>query len=343
LRLCGCNSALSAASLSCLLSDCPRLSLLETDSDEAFDEWRHFQVRQPFVELVGRLSALYLPFIEALELLDNLAECPRLSVLSMGLSASRGGHCELPRVLSIAPNLTELRVEICGGNFDLRTDQPPAPVPRLKHLSLDWNWSYGENTKIALWLLPSLPSLESLDLGFSEVSDEQFRQILRCLTAGLADLRVEIHGSRCSFGAELGGPLPPGLQQLQLTGSLFDDPWSLQLLQAGTDDLLAALLSRLPRLRCLCINNCSLLTRQAWANLRSLAAWPLDLMEFRALDCTGFSLTDEAVADLCVSPVARGLRWLHLSDCSQLTAVALASIASGCPWLTELQLEGFRR
>ncbi|PAA62467.1 hypothetical protein BOX15_Mlig001907g1 [Macrostomum lignano] len=66
-------------------------------------------------------------------------------------------------------------------------------------------------------------------------------------------------------------------------------------------------------------------------------------MELRALGCTGYSLTDEAVADLSASPVARGLRRLHLSDCSQLTAVALASIASGCPWLTELQLEGFRR
>uniref|UniRef100_A0A1I8J2E0 F-box/LRR-repeat protein 15 n=1 Tax=Macrostomum lignano TaxID=282301 RepID=A0A1I8J2E0_9PLAT len=183
------------------------------------------------------------------------------------------------------------------------------------------------------------------------------RSSAACLPAGLADLRLEIHGSRCSIGAEPGSPLPPGLQRLQLTGLFFDVPWDLQLadtlsgcpelthveLEVSTDDLLAALLSRLPRLRCLRIHDCSLLTRQAWANLRSLAAWPLDLMEFRALGCTGSSLTDEAVADLCASPVARGLRRLHLSDCSQWTAAALASIASGCPWLTELQLEGFRR
>uniref|UniRef100_A0A1I8H9C8 F-box/LRR-repeat protein 12 n=1 Tax=Macrostomum lignano TaxID=282301 RepID=A0A1I8H9C8_9PLAT len=159
LSITDCQKSLSAASLSSLLSGCPRLSLLEIlgSATDAFADWQDRSVRQLF---------------------------------------------ELPRVLSIAPNLTELRVTSCGNTFDLEPDRHPAPVPGLRHLSLDCEGSRDENTEIALWLLPSLPSLESLRLVSYQASEKHFRQILRCLPAGLADLKLRFTeiGARSELG-----------------------------------------------------------------------------------------------------------------------------------------------
>uniref|UniRef100_A0A1I8JS30 F-box domain-containing protein n=1 Tax=Macrostomum lignano TaxID=282301 RepID=A0A1I8JS30_9PLAT len=156
-------------------------------------------------------------------------------------------------------------------------------------------------------------------------------------------------GTTCCAAAETCGGLAAGgtpatCDQLPPDGALLARCPGLAFLTLDlcTDDLLPALLSRLPRLHCLRLTDCSRLTHQAWANLRelqSLGAATPDLHELRAHSRR--SLTDEALADLCASPVARGLRRLSLSfDCSQLTAASLASIASGCPLLTRLVLGG---
>uniref|UniRef100_A0A1I8HGM4 F-box/LRR-repeat protein 15 n=1 Tax=Macrostomum lignano TaxID=282301 RepID=A0A1I8HGM4_9PLAT len=204
-------------------------------------------------------------------------------------------------------------------------------------------------------LLSACPSLRRLRLSDCRaLGGVGYRLAAARLPPGLEQLRLTGWAWPGLVEADLALPLPRGLRELELLLNQQGSPAGLcglglraglagcqELTKLTLDlchsDLLPALLTQLPRLRCLRLTDCRRLTRQAWG----LTASSPDLHELMLLQWS--SLTDEAVADLCASPVARGLRRLCLSPCFQLTRASLASIASSCPWLTRLTLNGCRR
>ncbi|PAA66287.1 hypothetical protein BOX15_Mlig026428g1, partial [Macrostomum lignano] len=216
-------------------------------------------------------------------------------------------------------------------------------------------------------LAAACPRLRSLCIGECRVLDgAAYRLLVDRLPAGVEELRI-VRFTRCRLAdADLAAPLPVGLRQLCLRICPLlelEDFAGLGLseglracqglthltLDVCHDDRLPALLVQLPRLRCLRLLDCRRLTGRAWANLRTVQNCSADLLELRVLlypeaDREPYksepSLTDEAIADLCASPVARGLRRLWLSGCTQLTPAALASIRNGCPWLQQLVIAG---
>uniref|UniRef100_A0A1I8HH54 F-box domain-containing protein n=2 Tax=Macrostomum lignano TaxID=282301 RepID=A0A1I8HH54_9PLAT len=357
LRLVDCRNGLSDESLRCLLTGCPRLSLLQMDSRAAACDavgWSCSQ--QLLAEQVCRLASLSVrSWSSAAPMLRDLPECPLLtSFATCGAELSN-----LLTPLSRMPELTDLRLRCrnwCRSATDL---QLLGGAARLRCLRIDSRFVDAASVPPLLARLPQLRSFRLKSSARVFVLDCHACAILRALPAGLTDLGLSFEHADWSCRAGVGPPavLPPNLRRLRLEGlpPRADQLRLMELLASCpglafltldlcTDDLLPALLSRLPRLHCLRLTDCSRLTHQAWANLRelqSLGAATPDLHELRAHRCSRRSLTDEALADLCASPVARGLRRLSLSfDCSQLTAASLASIASGCPLLTRLVLAG---
>ncbi|PAA51675.1 hypothetical protein BOX15_Mlig030928g10 [Macrostomum lignano] len=249
------------------------------------------------------------------------------------------------------PNLEKLEVS-CR---DAAVPSSRSRIPSLPLRRLSLSCGFNNATPILL-LLRCLPQLRSFRLlYYKNLTGREVRDILQALPAGLTQLGLDFCNKVTALDeSDLSAPLPTGLRQLlmqqfgdsnlkglRLMDTLFNcSGLSLLVLDFCCDDLLPALLSRLPRLRCLHLTNCSRLTRQAWASLRTqqVVATTAELQNFHAEKCSESSLTDEAVADLCASPAVRGLRRLFLSDCSRLTAACLPSIASGCPQLTHLAL-----
>uniref|UniRef100_A0A1I8HS43 F-box domain-containing protein n=1 Tax=Macrostomum lignano TaxID=282301 RepID=A0A1I8HS43_9PLAT len=338
LRLEDSGKVLSVESLSSLLDGCPRLSLLEA-TGEVFGGLQREQLQQKFHQLAARLTRLSLDCPRAAEVIRNLPECPRLESLRF---LHYRDWLELLQLLPRLPCLKDLTASFKPSKLtDLPRDLQLPALPHLRQLRL-MSMSRQSSACTAGW----------------SASGENYKRVLRALPAGLGHLSLRGYGLAAMSEADLSEALPAGLQCLQLEGPGFTLS-GLRLMDGLVgcsgelthleldfchDDLLLALLSRLPRLRCLRLNDCIRLTRQAWANLRDLqsldASLMADLHELTAYNCSESSLTDEAVANLCASPVARGLRRLGLSVCISLTSSALCSIASGCPWLTQLTLIG---
>ncbi|PAA50306.1 hypothetical protein BOX15_Mlig001195g2, partial [Macrostomum lignano] len=365
LRLIRCGMSLTTKSLNSLLAGCPSLSLLQIECKRlqyAVD----LDCAPLLTKLVQRLSSLKVYIDKFGEEFDeyylrpffgHVAEFPQLASLSIQIIE----FSAMLQLLARMPSLTQLELNsslrLCGADLLL-----PRSLPPLRHLSICCE--LDKDAAGIQELLGGFPQLQSLQLELDSAGrslpTSEVIGILRILPANLTDLRLRLYAYaelNDTEEADWAKLLPPRLWRLELEGHKIIQGTGLELMKSlacrstlaelkidfCTDDLLRALLSQLPRLRSLCITDCSRLTRQAWANLRDLqtsAAFQCDLHEFEAFGCD-CSLCDEGVAALCTSPIARGLRRLCLQPdrCSrQLTAASLASIASGCPWLTQLAL-----
>uniref|UniRef100_A0A1I8F470 F-box domain-containing protein n=1 Tax=Macrostomum lignano TaxID=282301 RepID=A0A1I8F470_9PLAT len=299
LRLVDCRNGLSDESLRCLLTGCPRLSLLQMDSaSSACDAVGWSCSQQLLAEQVCRLASLFADSAVP----DAGADRPAASV---------------PELVAAATDL-----QLLGG-------ARPASLP--PHRQPLCGRRLGRQPGSSCWTAMPAPSCERLPAGLTDLG-LSFEHADWSCRAGVGPPAVLPPNLRRAAA----GGLPPRADQLRLMELLASCPGLAFLtLDLCTDDLLPALLSRLPRLHCLRLTDCSRLTHQAWANLRELQEPRSCHSRPARAACSQAQLTDEALADLCASPVARGLRRLSLSfDCSQLTAASLASIASGCPLLT---------
>ncbi|PAA61999.1 hypothetical protein BOX15_Mlig022867g1 [Macrostomum lignano] len=279
------------------------------------------------------------------------------SIRELVLNASDLCYDEnLHRLLSLAPYLTTLKLQF--GEF---TESHAGPLasgcPNLQSLVL-------KNVSLCMIsatgfveLLNGCPKLRRLKISsHDELDSECYRKIVANLPSGIEDLKLP--SFRKLRQPDLQSLLPRCLKRFELPiqelkhgcmrGLLVglrpcSDLTSLNISDCD-DKLLSDLLTLLPRLRRLRLTNCNRLSGKVWENLlKREATQPLpELHEFAALKFSDASLNDEFVAELCRTPVARGLRRLELSDCRSLTDSALVSIAGACPHLTDLKLSGLQ-
>uniref|UniRef100_A0A1I8F2G2 F-box domain-containing protein n=1 Tax=Macrostomum lignano TaxID=282301 RepID=A0A1I8F2G2_9PLAT len=361
---------------------CPRLrclrvldcdSLLTPDTHALDDERKLFlsstvfsdaaACAQPFCKLLASLTSLRLPnFLEssrpvAAAVSENWPNCTNLVCLDVASAT----ESDLLAAISGLPSLQELSERLLAITDQLAASGIPAAVRRsgcrLRSLQLEQCSPLSARGLRAL--LTAWPGLLSLRLrNCQQLGAEGY-----LLASGVATLtELELTGPAWPGlrDADLASqPLPSGLKKLLLSSNGWPFGVTGLGLRAGLatcrdlthltvdlpchDELLPALLTQLPRLRCLRLADCSGLTSRAWQGLSNLRipadSWP-DLHELHLHQCR--SLTDEALANLCDTPAVRGLRHLELHSSRLLGPVALPMIAEACPWLAVLELKNCR-
>ncbi|PAA57012.1 hypothetical protein BOX15_Mlig022843g1, partial [Macrostomum lignano] len=368
LRVLDCDSLLTPDTLSGLLTGCPRLDHLELDDErKLFLSSTVFSdaaaCAQPFCKLLASLTSLRLPnFLEssrpvAAAVSENWPNCTNLVCLDVASAT----ESDLLAAISGLPSLQELSERLLAITDQLAASGIPAAVRRsgcrLRSLQLEQCSPLSARGLRAL--LTAWPGLLSLRLrNCQQLGAEGY-----LLASGVATLtELELTGPAWPGlrDADLASqPLPSGLKKLLLSSNGWPFGVTGLGLRAGLatcrdlthltvdlpchDELLPALLTQLPRLRCLRLADCSGLTSRAWQGLSNLRipadSWP-DLHELHLHQCR--SLTDEALANLCDTPAVRGLRHLELHSSRLLGPVALPMIAEACPWLAVLELKNCR-
>uniref|UniRef100_A0A1I8F1N1 F-box domain-containing protein n=1 Tax=Macrostomum lignano TaxID=282301 RepID=A0A1I8F1N1_9PLAT len=274
------------------------------------------------------LSSVTLSPIFLLEFRQLLSRLSRLAELALPHSNINNSMAELLIHPLHGGGIRGLRLDFCTQLTADRFGRLAAACPRLRSLCIG-ECRVLDGAAYRCWLTACPPVWRSCGSSGSRAAAWPMRtwprRCRRSPAAVPAHLPAAGAGGLRWPGAVRGPAACQGLTHLTL--------------DVCHDDRLPALLVQLPRLRCLRLLDCRRLTGRAWANLRTLRVllYPeADREPYKSEP----SLTDEAIADLCASPVARGLRRLWLSGCTQLTPAALASIRNGCPWLQQLVIAG---
>uniref|UniRef100_A0A1I8JRN1 F-box domain-containing protein n=1 Tax=Macrostomum lignano TaxID=282301 RepID=A0A1I8JRN1_9PLAT len=324
LRVLDCDSLLTPDTLSGLLTGCPRLDHLELDDErKLFLSSTVFSdaaaCAQPFCKPAGQTCWLQSAACRAyrsclrgcLPLLISWlpAEFQMLFAVACRLRSLQ----QMEQCSPYQPGASELLLSRLAGTAELRLRNCQqlgaegyllaSGVATLTELELNWPSLAGSQGR-PTW--PASPAVRS-----EEAAVELQRLAVSVHRPGTAGLAWPPAGT-CGL-----------TNALNLTHLTVDLPCH--------DELLPALLTQLPRLRCLRLADCSGLTSRACRACQICGSGGL---------CR--SLTDEALANLCDTPAVRGLRHLELHSSRLLGPVALPMIAEACPWLAVLELKNCR-